>query len=74
MVFCSKIYAITHLMDAQRITTVVSWTGQLDITIAEKTFTIYPGDSFRIRGEPFLYANPYQAPAIAIWVIAPPVY
>lgn len=48
--------------------------GQLDITIAEKTFTIYPGDSFRIRGEPFLYANPYQAPAIAIWVIAPPVY
>ena len=48
--------------------------GKLDVTISDRQFTIYPGDSFRIRGEPFQYANPYKEPAIAIWVIAPPVY
>lgn len=48
--------------------------GQLDLTIGARAFTIHPGDSFRIRGEPFRWANPYDQPAIAIWVIAPPVY
>ncbi|HBM67555.1 MAG TPA: XRE family transcriptional regulator, partial [Rhodobacteraceae bacterium] len=32
------------------------------------------GDSFRIRGEAFQYTNPYKTAAVAIWVIAPPVY
>ncbi len=48
--------------------------GKLDLEINERTFTIHPGDSFRIRGEPFRWINPYSEPAIAIWVIAPPVY
>ena len=48
--------------------------GKLDITIAGKCFIMQPGDSFRIRGETFQYANPYHEPAVAIWVIAPPVY
>ncbi len=48
--------------------------GKLDITIEGKCFTIKPGDGFRIRGEAFKYANPYKEPAVAIWVIAPPVY
>jgi transcriptional regulator with XRE-family HTH domain len=48
--------------------------GRLDITINGTTHTIHPGDSFRIRGEPFLWANPNPDPAVAIWVIAPPVY
>lgn len=48
--------------------------GKLDLTIGEDRFTISPGDSFRIRGEPFRWANPYDAVAVAIWVIAPPVY
>lgn len=48
--------------------------GQLDIEIENVTHTINPGDSFRIRGEPFRWANPYQTPAVAIWIIAPPVY
>lgn len=48
--------------------------GKLDLTIAGRCFTIFPGDSFRIRGEPFRWANPYDTPAAAIWVIAPPVY
>jgi transcriptional regulator with XRE-family HTH domain len=48
--------------------------GRLDLEIGEAAFTIHPGDSFRIRGEPFRWRNPYAEPAVAIWVIAPPVY
>jgi len=48
--------------------------GRLDLNIGDHAFTIHPGDSFRIRGEPHRWANPYDEPAVAIWVIAPPVY
>ncbi len=52
----------------------LSVTGRLDLEIGPRAFTIRPGDTFRIRGEPFRWANPYAEPAVAIWVIAPPVY
>ena len=48
--------------------------GQLDVTIAGREFRINAGDSFRIRGEAFRWSNPYDIPAVAIWVIAPPIY
>ena len=48
--------------------------GRLDIEIDTTPHTIHPGDSFRIRGETFRWSNPYDDPAVAIWVIAPPVY
>lgn len=48
--------------------------GKLDLVISGQSFTILPGDSFRIKGEPFEWINPYDDPAVAIWVIAPPVY
>lgn len=48
--------------------------GQLEIEIAGRTHLITPGDSFRIRGEAFRWANPFDQTAVAIWVIAPPVY
>lgn len=48
--------------------------GRLDVWIAGTTFSIGAGDSFRVRGEPFRWMNPYAAPCVAIWVIAPPVY
>jgi transcriptional regulator with XRE-family HTH domain len=48
--------------------------GKLDMMIGGRDFTIHPGDSFRIRGEAHSWANPYTKPAVAIWVIAPPVY
>ena len=48
--------------------------GRLDLMIDGTTHTIHPGDSFRIRGEPHEWINPYDEPAVAIWVIAPPVY
>ncbi len=48
--------------------------GRLDLTIGGRSFTVGPGDSFRIKHEPYEWANPYDEPAVAIWVIAPPVY
>lgn len=48
--------------------------GTLELEIAGKTYCLNPGDSFRIRGEAFRWANPSDQPAVAIWVIAPPVY
>lgn len=48
--------------------------GHLDVEIGGRLFKIRPGDSFRMRGEPFRWSNPYDETAIAIWVIAPPVY
>ncbi len=48
--------------------------GQLDLTIAERLHHLGTGDSFRIRGETFRWANPHSTPCVAIWVIAPPVY
>jgi len=48
--------------------------GRLNMQIGAHDFIIHPGDSFRIRGEPHRWANPYDEPAVAIWVIAPPVY
>ncbi len=48
--------------------------GRLKIEIGGRGFTVGSGDSFRIRGVPFRWSNPYRQPAVAIWVIAPPVY
>lgn len=48
--------------------------GRLDLEIEGKMYSLSAGDSFRIRGEPFRWMNPYAAPCVAIWVIAPPVY
>jgi transcriptional regulator with XRE-family HTH domain len=48
--------------------------GTLQIEINGKTHHLNPGDSFRVRGEPFRWANQSDEPAVAIWVIAPPVY
>lgn len=48
--------------------------GKLDLTIGGRPFTVRSGDSFRIKHETFVWANPYDDPAVVIWVIAPPVY
>lgn len=62
----------TNTRETQEVGYLVS--GKLDLQIGDRKFTIQPGDSFRIRGEPHRWANPYDEPAVAIWVIAPPVY
>ena len=48
--------------------------GRLHLTITGTLHKLGPGDSFRIRGEDHTWANPYDTPAVVIWVIAPPVY
>ena len=48
--------------------------GQLDMWIAGNTYSLAAGDSFRVRGEPFRWMNPHNAPCVVIWAIAPPVY
>ena len=48
--------------------------GTLDIEIDGRWHVLNPGDSFRLRGEAFRWANSTDHPAVAIWVIAPPVY
>lgn len=48
--------------------------GRLELTISGRQFSVGPGDSFRIKHEPYQWSNPYDEPAVAIWVIAPPVY
>lgn len=48
--------------------------GQLDLKIGDREYTVGPGDSFRIKHEPYQWSNPYDEPAVAVWVIAPPVY
>ena len=48
--------------------------GQLELQVGERTFSLYPGDSFRFEREPHRWRNPGTKPCIAIWVIAPPVY
>lgn len=61
---------------AQRPTQEVGYiiSGKLDLRIGERQFTVGAGDSFRLRGEVYQWANPYEEPCAAIWVIAPPVY
>lgn len=48
--------------------------GRLDIWLDDQPFTLSAGDSFRIRKMSFRWDNPYDAPAVAVWVISPPVY
>ncbi len=48
--------------------------GQLDIEIDGKWFSLEPGDSFRFAGEPMRWRNTGKRVAVAIWVISPPVY
>jgi transcriptional regulator with XRE-family HTH domain len=48
--------------------------GRLYLEIGDQAFDLGPGDSFRIRGEPFRWHNRTEIPCVAIWVIAPPVY
>lgn len=48
--------------------------GTLELRIGTRWFTIGKGDSFRLRGEEYCWANPHDTPCVAIWVIAPPVY
>lgn len=48
--------------------------GKLDVWLDDEKFTIEAGDSFRIRESSYRWENPYSEPAVAVWVVSPPVY
>lgn len=48
--------------------------GELELWIGARHFTLHPGDSFRFENEPIRWRNAGANPAIVIWVISPPVY
>jgi transcriptional regulator with XRE-family HTH domain len=48
--------------------------GKLKIWLEGEPFLVRKGDSFRIRGDKYRWANPYSEPAVAVWIISPPVY
>lgn len=76
MVHCTFEARSESTEPVQRATQEVGYivSGKLDLWIAGETYSLNTGDSLRIRGEPFRWLNPYAAPCVAIWVIAPPVY
>lgn len=61
---------------AQRPTQEVGYviSGKLNLSVGGREFTVGSGDSFRIRGEQYRWENPYDQPAVVIWVISPTVY
>ena len=48
--------------------------GRFDLWIDDTLFRLNPGDSFRLRGDLFRWANPYPETCEIIWVISPPIY
>lgn len=48
--------------------------GRLDIWIGGLLYKLNASDSFRIKGETHRWANPYDEPAVVIWIISPPIY
>ncbi len=48
--------------------------GGLEIWVDGTWHALNTGDSIRLNGQAHKWRNPYDQPAIAIWVITPPVY
>ncbi|WP_333712693.1 helix-turn-helix domain-containing protein [Yoonia sp.] len=58
--------------ETQEVGYVVS--GRFELRVNGRSFALAKGDSFRLRGEAFTWANPGPTPCEIIWVISPPVY
>ncbi|OYU37525.1 MAG: XRE family transcriptional regulator [Pseudorhodobacter sp. PARRP1] len=48
--------------------------GRLTLRIGELELQLHPGDSFQFVNKGYDWANPHDEPAVAIWVISPPIY
>lgn len=48
--------------------------GVLELELRGAWRRIEPGDSFRFKNEPFRWRNPGAEPAVALWVVSPPIY
>ncbi|MEM9278571.1 MAG: XRE family transcriptional regulator [Pseudomonadota bacterium] len=67
----------SRLVDAQQRDTeeagyIIS--GTLELELEGEWHTLNEGDSFRFAGEAYRWRNTKNKPAIAIWVVSPPVY
>ena len=62
----------TRQRDTEEAAYIIS--GRLDIFVNDIWHTLNAGDSIRLKGEVHKWRNPYDVPAVAIWVITPPVY
>ncbi len=48
--------------------------GELALIIDGVRFSLAPGDSFQFQNKDYAWENPGDVPAIAIWIVAPPIY
>jgi len=48
--------------------------GHLTLFVDGESFDLHPGDSFQFSGRAYGWRNDGPEPAVAIWVVAPPVY
>ena len=48
--------------------------GRLYISVDGHQFSLVSGDSFRLRGQLFQWANPHDEPCAIVWVISPPIF
>lgn len=48
--------------------------GTLQLSFRDRSFQLEAGDSFQFQNEDYRWANTGNEPAIAIWVISPPIY
>ncbi|GHE03823.1 XRE family transcriptional regulator [Defluviimonas sp. 20V17] len=48
--------------------------GQLTLEIDDLTLALEAGDSFQFTSRTYSWRNNHDTPAVAVWVISPPVY
>ncbi|TDL78089.1 XRE family transcriptional regulator [Palleronia sediminis] len=48
--------------------------GRLSVWLGEDRHDLRPGDTARLRGQPFRWANEHSEPAVAVWIISPAIY
>lgn len=48
--------------------------GSLQLSFRDRGFLLMAGDSFQFQNEDYRWANTGSEPAIAVWVISPPIY
>jgi len=48
--------------------------GNLDLWIDGRKFSLEAGDSFRFDHKPYRWKNSGDEPAVVVWVVSPPVY
>ncbi len=48
--------------------------GALDLIVDQVRLSLASGDSFQFQDKDYAWENPGDVPAIAIWVVAPPIY